>query len=64
MFWGIMNTRGNNTKPNRNIALIILAFAIAEILLHLCVNAFGGYGYFRDEHLLHSLQQASCCRLC
>lgn len=29
--------------------LIILAFAAAEVLLHLFTNASGGYGYFRDE---------------
>ncbi len=42
----------NESLPDamaRRSTQIILAFAAAEVLLHLFTNAFGGYGYFRDE---------------
>ena len=42
----------NATAPNettRRTTQIIIAFAAAEVLLHLFTNAFAGYGYFRDE---------------
>jgi len=30
--------------------MLILAFAFAALAFHLLVNAFGGYGIFRDEY--------------
>ena len=37
------------TASDRSARRVCLAFAAAKLLLHLCVNALGGYGYFRDE---------------
>jgi hypothetical protein len=36
--------------PPGNDFLLILAFAAAALAFHLAVNAFGGYGIFRDEY--------------
>ena len=42
-----------NTEPSdrtaRHSTQIILAFALAEVLLHFYANTFAHYGYFRDE---------------
>ncbi len=35
---------------SRNDLLLVLSFALAALILHLLVNAFGGYGIFRDEY--------------
>lgn len=37
------------TPTNRNDAGLILGFALIALAFHLAVNAFGGYGIFRDE---------------
>jgi 4-amino-4-deoxy-L-arabinose transferase-like glycosyltransferase len=34
----------------RGEVVVILAFAFAALVFHLIVNAFGGYGIFRDEY--------------
>ncbi|HVP90122.1 MAG TPA: glycosyltransferase family 39 protein, partial [Terriglobales bacterium] len=39
---------GRLSRPRADLALI-LAFAFAALAFHLLVNAFGGYGIFRDE---------------
>lgn len=44
-----MNTSLSEEKSSRYATRIILAFAAAEVLLHLFTNAFVHYGYFRDE---------------
>ena len=36
--------------PRRNDLPLILGFAFAALAFHLLVNAFGGYGIFRDEY--------------
>lgn len=36
--------------PSRNDIILVLFFAAGALLMHLLVNAFGGYGIFRDEY--------------
>jgi len=43
--------RGTGENPGRgNDLFFILGFAFAALAFHLLVNAFGGYGIFRDEY--------------
>jgi hypothetical protein len=39
-----------STRPGAAIGLgVVVSIAVANLLLHLATNLFGGYGYFRDE---------------
>jgi hypothetical protein len=40
---------GGSVKPSGGDLGLILGFAFAALVFHLLVNAFGGYGIFRDE---------------
>ncbi len=40
---------GGSTKPPGGEIILILGFAFGALAFHLLVNAFGGYGIFRDE---------------
>jgi hypothetical protein len=40
---------GGTVKPSGRDIIIILGFAFGALAFHLLVNAFGGYGLFRDE---------------
>jgi hypothetical protein len=42
--------RGGAVIHPHNDILLILAFALGALAFHLLVNAFGGYGIFRDEY--------------
>ena len=39
-----------SAEPSGNSIPLILAFAFGALAFHLLVNAFGGYGIFRDEY--------------
>lgn len=39
----------SETRPRPGLGAVILAMAALSLFLHVAVNAFGGYGYFRDE---------------
>jgi hypothetical protein len=41
-------TIGKN-ESNRTVLIVVTAFALAKLLIHLLTNAFGSYGIFRDE---------------
>ncbi|MBZ0114666.1 MAG: glycosyltransferase family 39 protein [Thermoanaerobaculia bacterium] len=44
------NSRASNSEPSdRSILWILGGLALAKLLLHLGINAFGGYEIFRDE---------------
>ncbi len=42
--------QNESTRQDKGDIAIILAFAFAALVFHLLVNAFGGYGIFRDEY--------------
>ncbi len=37
-------------RPSRDNFVLVAAFALGALAMHLLVNAFGGYGIFRDEY--------------
>ncbi len=46
----LFSGQGGTVIPPRNDIPLILGFAFGALAFHLLVNAFGGYGIFRDEY--------------